>query len=65
MQVLAGQASPVRCLVIRTLMVTVIQRLYGLGGAMDLVVASVAVLVVASVAVGEDGELMDTPGNRS
>ncbi len=57
MPVLAGQASPVRCLVIRTLMVTVIQRVYGLGGAMD--------LVVASVAVGEDGELMDTPGNRS
>ena len=61
MQVLAGQASPVRCLVIRTLMVTVIQRLYGLGGAMDLAVD----LVVASVAVGEDGELMDTPGNKS
>jgi hypothetical protein len=42
-------------------MVTVIQRLYGLGGAIDLVVD----LVVASVAVGEDGELMDTPGNKS
>ena len=65
MQVLAGQASPVRCLVIRTLMVTVIQRRHGLGGAMDLGKALAVVSVVGLVVVGEDGDFMDTPGNKS
>jgi hypothetical protein len=63
--VLAGQASPVQWLVTRTLMVTVIQHRYGSGGAMALVVGWVAVLVVVSVVVGEDGDFMDTLGGKS
>ncbi len=60
MPVLAGQASPIRSPVLLTLMVTVIQRLYGLGGAMDLGKALAVGLVVDLVVAGEDGELMDT-----
>jgi hypothetical protein len=58
--VLAGQGSPVRCLVIHTIMVTITGHPCGPGGAMDLPVVSVVDLVVVSVAVGEDGDLMDT-----
>jgi len=58
--VLAGQASLVQHQVTDTPMATVIQHRCGLGGAMALVVASVAGLVV----VGEDGDLMDTLGGK-
>jgi hypothetical protein len=60
----AARASRTQDLVIHALMATVIQRWDGPGGAMALVAASVAGLVVASVVGGEDGELMDSPGGR-
>jgi hypothetical protein len=62
--VLAGQASPDQCLVTLTVMATLVRRHYGPGGAMALVVASVAVWVAVSVVVGEDGDLMDTLGDE-
>jgi hypothetical protein len=62
--VLAAQASRTQDLVTHTLMATVIQHRDGLGGAMALVAASVAGLVVASVVGGEGGELMGTPGGK-
>jgi hypothetical protein len=58
--VLTARASLIRCLVTHGLMATVIQHRYGLGGAMVLVVA----LAVASVVVGEDGDLMGTLGGK-
>lgn len=57
---MAGQASLAQRLVPPTFMATLMQRRYGPGG----VGALVAVGVVASVVVGEDGDLMDTPGDR-
>lgn len=60
MLVLVGQASLTQHLVTDSLMATVIQHPYGLGGAMVLVVAS----VVASVVGGEGGGSMDTLGGR-
>ena len=56
MLVLVGQASLTQHLVTDSLMATVIQHPYGLGGAM--------VLVVASVVGGEGGDSMDTLGGR-
>ena len=56
MLVLVGQASLTQHLVTDSLMATVIQHPYGLGGAM--------VLVVASVVGGEGGGSMDTLGGR-
>jgi hypothetical protein len=54
--VLARQVLPTQCLVTHTLMVMPLQRRYGLGGDM--------VLVVASVVVGGDGDLMVTLGGK-
>jgi hypothetical protein len=62
--VLAGQGSRIQDLVTHALMATVIQERDGLGGAMALVVASVADLVVASVVGGGGWELMGTPGGK-
>jgi hypothetical protein len=56
--VLAGQASPVQCLVTLTFMVTLAQRRRGPGG------VGAAVVVLAVVVVGEDGDFMDTPGGK-
>ena len=56
MLVLVGQASLTQHLATDSLMATVIQHPYGLGGAM--------VLVVASVVGGEGGDSMDTLGGR-
>jgi len=62
--VLVGRASPVKFLVIRTLIVTVIQCRHGLVGAMALVVVLVVVSVIVLVVVGEDGEHMGTLGGK-
>lgn len=68
MLVLAARGSLIRCPVTHGPMATVIQRRDGLGGAMVLVVALVADLVVglveASVVGGGGGELMDTLGRK-
>ena len=68
MLVLVARASLIRCLVTHGLMAMVTQHRGGPGGATVLVVALGAALVVglvvASVAGGEGGELMDTVGRK-
>ena len=68
MLVLAGQASPARCLVILTATVTAVRQQRGLGGAGALVAALVLALVVALavglVVVGEDGDFTDALGDK-
>jgi hypothetical protein len=62
--VLAGQASPVQCLVTLTATVTLVQTQRGPHGVGDLVVALAVGLVVGSVVVGEGGDFTDTLGDK-
>jgi hypothetical protein len=55
---------PTHSLVTLTAMVTPAWQQRGLRAAMVLVVASVVAWVVASVVVGEDGDLMGTHGDK-